>query len=338
MSRVGFCCKFIDDDSQVGSIPANASCRQYNASTTTLSWLRRQSRELADEKLYNLGLENIKSVERLVSKVAEMPEHLRMVRISSDILPMYTEPTYKDIWQQSSVQSTLTAMFSKIGDIARAADVRLSFHPGQFVVLASDSEDIVRRSISEFEYHADMARMMGYGKTFQDFKINVHIAGRTGPDGIRAAYSKLSDEAKRCITIENEENAWGLDSCLELADILPIVFDIHHHHIYSGEYLRPDDERIKRVVESWRGVRPAMHYSVSKEDLLVGHCPNTLPNKAALIEAGINKQKLRAHSNYYWNKAANRLIKEYLDIFDVQCESKGKNLASHALARELGVI
>jgi UV DNA damage endonuclease len=42
-------------------------------------------------------------------------------------------------------------------------------------VLASENPGIVDRSILEFEYHADLARWMGYGKTFQDFKINVHI-------------------------------------------------------------------------------------------------------------------------------------------------------------------
>ena len=51
-------------------------------------------------------------------------------------------------------------------------------HPGQFVVLASVTPDIVERSIAEFEYHANLIRWMGYGKVFQDFKCNVHISGK----------------------------------------------------------------------------------------------------------------------------------------------------------------
>jgi UV DNA damage repair endonuclease len=213
--------------------------------------------------------------------------------------------------------------------------VRLSMHPGQFVVLASIDEGIVQRSIEEFEYHADMARWMGYGKTFQDFKINVHISGKRGPEGIRLAYKRLSPEARNCITIENEENSWGLEDVLTIRDIVPIVVDIHHHWIHSGEYIQSEDDRILRVLDSWRGIRPTCHYSVSREDWLKDHCINTLPNRDRLVESKINKQKLRAHSNFYWNNAVNDWALSHWKWADIMCESKGKNLASFELYRRI---
>jgi UV DNA damage repair endonuclease len=177
-----------------------------------------------------------------------------------------------------------------------------------------------------------MARWMGYGKTFQDFKINVHISGRAGPEGIRSAYGRLSPEARNTITIENEENAWGLNDCLSIADIVPIVLDIHHHWAREGEYISPADPRVRRVVESWRGVRPTLHYSVSREDYLVDHATDTLPDYHALIESGHKKQKLRAHSDYMWNSAVNEWALSFLNTHDIMVESKCKNLASFALA------
>jgi UV DNA damage repair endonuclease len=212
--------------------------------------------------------------------------------------------------------------------------VRLSFHPGQFCVLASDNPDIVSRSIEEFEYHADMARWMGYGKTFQDFKINVHIAGRQGPEGIRKVLGSLSTEARNCITIENEENAWGLNDCLTISDIGPIVLDIHHHWVREGEYIQPSDHRIMRVVDSWRGMRPTCHYSVSREDWLPDHDVNTLPDYSTLLAEGKNKQKLRAHSNFMWNNACNEWALSHLSWTDIMVESKGKNLSSFNLYRQ----
>jgi UV DNA damage endonuclease len=198
-------------------------------------------------------------------------------------------------------------------------------------VLASTSPDIVNRSIEEFEYHADMARWMGYGKTFQDFKINVHISGRQGPDGIKRVMQRLSPEARNCITIENDEMTWGIDSSLELVDTCALVLDIHHHWINSGEYIEASDDRVKRIIDSWRGVRPALHYSVSREDVIVEHPGHIRPDLSTLLETGHKKQKLRAHSNFYWNTAVNEWALSFRDHFDIMCESKGKNLASFAL-------
>jgi UV DNA damage repair endonuclease len=254
-----------------------------------------------------------------------------MVRLTSDMLSFYTMDGYKEFWQSTDVQNSLQRWFAPIGETARANDVRLSFHPDQFVVLASDRDEVVNKSIEEFEYHADMARWMGFGRNFQDFKINIHISGRRGSQGIRDVYGRLSPEARNTLTLENEEYTHGLTDCLSLSDLVPTVMDIHHNWIREGEYIQPTDDRVKMVIDSWRGVRPTLHYSVSREDVLVGHSGSQLPSHGALIEAGYSKQKLRAHSDYYWNEAVNDWALTFLDNFDMMCESKAKNLASFKL-------
>ena len=331
MGKIGFACKWIDNPSQVNGIKPTDDCKQYNTGTTTISWLNRQSKDVAVEKLWSLMKQNIESTRKLVERVSKLDANLRMVRISSDLLPAYTEPTWSWFWRDADVVSYAEKHFMEVGECARSSNVRLSFHPGQFTVLASINDGIVNRSIEEFEYHADMARYMGYGKSFQDLKINVHISGKRGPEGIRAAYTRLTPEARNCITIENEENSWGLDDCLTLTDTLPIVLDIHHHWIREGEYILPTDDRVKRVVDSWRGVRPTMHYSVSREDYLVDHDKTTAPVHADLLLEGYKKQKLRAHSDFYWNQKTNEWAITFLNQFDIMCESKGKNLASMEL-------
>jgi len=338
MKRIGFACKWIDSPNQVNGIKPTDDCKQYNTGATTISWLNRQSKDVAEQKLWDLMVQNITATQKLVDRVGEQHENLRMVRISSDILPAYTQSDWSYFWQRPDVVGYLERNFSLIGDSARASNTRLSMHPGQFVVLASVNEGIVGRSIEEFEYHADMARYMGYGKSFQDFKINVHISGKQGPEGIRSAYKRLTPEARNCITIENEENSWGLDDCLGLADILPIVMDVHHHWIREGVYITPEDDRVQRVIDSWRGVRPTMHYSVSREDYLVGHDTTVMPNHAQLLLEGYKKQKMRAHSNFYWNKAVNDWVLPFNDQFDIMCESKAKNLASFELAKYAKLI
>jgi UV DNA damage repair endonuclease len=336
--RIGFACKWIDFPHQVNGIKPKDNCKQYNTGSTTVAWLNRQSKDVAEQKLWDLMKGNIESVRKLVERVGGLDDELRMVRISSDILPVYTESTWSYFWRDPGVIRYAEQAFGQVGELARKNNVRLSMHPGQFTVLASDNPDIVNRSIEEFEYHVDMARWMGYGKSFQDFKINVHISGRRGPQGIIDALSRLTPEARNCITIENDEISWGIDSSLELVKHCALVLDIHHDWIHSGRYLQPTDDRVLRLIESWRGVRPVMHYSISREDILVGHCPITQPDYGKLLETGYKRAKLRAHSDFYWNKACNEWALSFWDQFDIMAESKGKNLASFALYEQAKTI
>ena len=340
LKRLGFCCKWLNDPSECGGMKVNAVDRDLNGRSTTMRWLREHPLE-AEQRQWDIMNHNTAAAVKMIERVATLPPERRMVRLGSEMLQGYTEPGWKAWWQQREIQDHLECIFAPIGETARRLDVRLSFHPGQFCVLASDNPGIVDRSIEEFEYHADMVRWMGFGKKFQDYKINVHISGRQGPAGVRAAYKRLSPEARNCITIENEEMTHGLLDCLSLADLLPIVLDIHHHWIREGEYIEPTDGRVQRVLDSWRGHRPTMHYSISREDLLVGHASNYFPDHGRLLESGHKKQKLRAHSDFYWNQPVTDWALSFWEKFDIQCESKGKNLASEQVynrAVEVGLV
>jgi len=325
--RIGFCCKWLNDPSECGGMKVNAVDRELNGRSTTMRWLREHKSE-AEQRQWDIMNHNTAAAVRLIERVATLPPERRMVRLGSEMLQGYTEKDWQAWWQRREIQDHCARIFAPIGETARRLGVRISFHPGQFCVLASEAEEIVNRSIEEFEYHADMARWMGYGKRFQDFKINVHISGRRGPQGIKDVLGRLSPEARNCITIENDEMSWGLDASLELGAHVALVLDIHHHWIRTGEYISPKDDRCSRVIDSWRGVRPVIHYSTSREDVLVGHDAQVRPDLELLLAQGYKKQKLRAHSDFYWNQACNEWAVSFLDRFDVQCEAKGKNLAS----------
>jgi UV DNA damage endonuclease len=328
-ARVGFCCKYLHPDQTQPKKVLMEIQQQRTEKCTTVAWLKRQTREVAEQRLYDIMTHNMQSAANLVEYVGRLEPGLRMVRLGSNQLPMYTQPDFRYFWQQPDIKLELERGFAQVGKLARQWDVRVSFHPGQFCVLASDSEDIVNRSIEEFEYHVDMVRWMGFGRKFQDFKCNVHISGRQGPEGIKRVLSRLSPEARNCITIENDEMSHGLDASLELSKDVALVLDIHHHWVRTGEYIEATDDRVLRVIDSWRGIRPALHYSVSREDILVDHDPNVRPDMETLLSQGYKKQKLRAHSDFYWNHAVNQWAATFAQDFDIQCESKMKNLASH---------
>ena len=262
-----------------------------------------------------------------------------MVRLGSEMLQGYTEKNWIDWWQRPEIQDHLARVFAPVGEAARKHDVKISFHPGQFCVLSSETPDIVERSILEFEYHCDMARWMGFGKSWHDgCKINVHISGRQGPEGIIKVLPRLSPEARNLITIENSEMGWGLDDSLKLEKHVALVLDIHHHWIRDEEYIQPTDDRVKRVIDSWRGIRPTLHYSYCRDEALLPAYRDTpekmhsgLHNIKDLLLLGCKKQKLRAHSDLLPNHASNAWALSFGDYFDICTEAKGKNLAAEQL-------
>jgi len=331
IKRIGFACKYMHPDQTQKKKLLEEIQRPLNTKSTTVAWLNRQTREVAEQRLWDIMVHNIKSFENLIDYVGGLPNELRMVRLGSDVLPVYTEPTWSYFWRKPDVRQYCERHFANVGAKARELDVRLSMHPGQFTVLASDNPDIVERSIEEFEYHIDVARWMGYGKDWQDFKCNVHISGRQGPAGIINVLPRLSPEARNTLTIENDEMSWGIDASLELVDHVALVLDIHHHWVNSGEYILPTDDRFSRIIDSWRGVRPVIHYSVSREDCLVDFPTDVKPDMSVLLESGYKKQKLRAHSDFMWNDAVNKWALSFRDYADIMVESKAKNLASIAL-------
>jgi UV DNA damage repair endonuclease len=327
IKRIGFACKIQTDHDKADA--------DLNTKSTTISYLKRQTEDAARSKLWGLLDHNVNALYRQLKWVAKQPPELRMFRITSDLLPAYTYEDYMPFYFERDVVAKLESHLSMCGDFAREHDIKLSFHPGQFCVLASEQSEVVENSITEFEYHCDLIRYMGYGREFQDFKCNVHIGGKQGPDGIKRAMRRLSPEARNCLTIENAEYTWGLPASLELVDTCALVLDIHHHWIHSSEYIQPTDDRFKRVCDSWRGVRPTIHYSVSREDVLVDHDPNTRPDIQQLKSLGFTSAKLRAHSDYYWNRPVNDWALSFLPHADIMCESKQKNLASQALYEQI---
>lgn len=310
--KLGFACEYLAPDLQ----------QPFPFKSLT----RKRFLDLNNEKriglLYESSRENLANLFLIFEQLASLTENLRMMRIRSDLLPLYTVPEAMTLYDQ--FLPDLYPLFKQCGDFAKQHDIRLSFHPGQYTVLASDNPLVVERSIEDIEYHVLCAKLLGYGKTFQDFKINIHMNGRKGFEGFKNSFLKLSAEAKRMLTVENDEISCSLDDVLQAKALCPVVLDIHHHWVKENEFIKPDDHRLISIKESWRGVKPVLHYSVSQEGLIADQ---GFPDQNALH---LPKTKLRAHSNYYFNNTLNDWALSFKD-FDMMCEVKMKNIAREKL-------
>lgn len=304
-----------------------------NVRRLSINALMRLAPVAAVTRLEPLVRHNLAALLAQVRWVAARPAIERLFRFQSPILPGLDHPGTAHLF--TPLRAEIEAGLAAVGTAARAGGVRLSFHPAQHAILAT-SDAAFANARTDIETHAELFAMMGYGGGWHPHGAHVNIHGgaaRYGVEGLRHGLARLSAAARDLITIENDENAFGLDDLLEVADACAIVVDLHHHWIRSrGEWLEPDDPRVARVIASWRGVRPVAHVSQSPEALIGAFYPDTRPDFAQLEAHGWRATELRAHSSMMWNAEVNRLVMRHMAWADFEVEAKGKNLASAALA------
>ena len=145
IQRIGFCCKYMDPDQTQKPKILKEIQQNYTERMTTITWLNRQEKSVAEERMLELVTHNMQAAYNLVEWVSNLPAERRMVRLGSNQLPGATQEDWAYMWQDPTNIKMLEEGFAKVGELARKKDVRLSFHPGQFTVLASDKDDVVKR-------------------------------------------------------------------------------------------------------------------------------------------------------------------------------------------------
>ena len=331
-ARIGFCCTFVSpsgDESQQ---------RLLNMRQSTIASIARLEPSEGAGRLEEVILFNLDTLDRQIAFVASLPPLERLFRILSGFLIGWSHPALTNCWTPA-LRSEVHTRLARAGEAARQHDVRLSMHPAQHAIFATNTPGVLANALHDIEEHAEIFAMLGFGDGWHPHgaSVNVHGGAKSaGLDSLMHGLGMLSQAAANLVTIENDELSFGLDDLLSVADDVAIVVDFHHHWVHSrGEWLMPDDPRVEVVKASWRGVRPLTHISVSREALLPGHDADTLPDFAALSGSGLNASKLRGHSDRMWNRAVNRLVERHLEWADVEVEAKAKNLASNDLADQV---
>jgi UV DNA damage endonuclease len=233
---------------------------------------------------------------------------INFFRLSSAIVPWGDHLDLTQLKDYKEIKSAL----KEAGDYAKANDIRITSHPGPFVVLTSPKENVVYNAICDLELHGKIFDMMGLEKSPYN-KINIHCNGvygnkQTAMDRFCTNFGKLSESVRTRLTIENDDKA-SMYSVSDLMYIhnkigIPIVFDYHHHTFNTGDL--SEEAAIKLAASTWPdGIVPVVHYSESK----ALHENNT-------------KLKPQAHSDYI-----TYLPNTYeLDV-DIMVEAKAKELA-----------
>jgi UV DNA damage endonuclease len=195
--------------------------------------------------------------------------NILLFRISSDIIPFGSHEKNKFAFWKTFKNELLLC-----GNYIKNNNIRVSMHPGQYTVLNSVNEAVVKNSILDLEYHCKFLDSMELDYTN---KIVLHIGGIYGDKKSAANrfienFNKLSSSLKKRLIIENDDKSYNIEDVLKISEILtiPVVFDNLHHK------LNPCNLDIltilDRVKKSWKPSDGAvkLHYSDQAIDKKTG--------------------------------------------------------------------
>ncbi|HEX5762037.1 MAG TPA: UV DNA damage repair endonuclease UvsE [Solirubrobacterales bacterium] len=260
-------------------------------------------------------------------------EDVRMYRMASGLVPYGSHPEMPQF--RGQVEECAPEL-AELGERAQGADLRLSFHPGQYVVLNSEDEAVRQGAVLDLELQASVLDAMGLGP---EAVVVLHVGGGAGGteaalDRFLAGFELLSDAARKRLVIENDDRRFGLADVLALSQRtgLRIVWDALHHRCHDPERI-PNDEALRLALATWpEVVAPKVHYS----------SPRTAVEEHKLrrgrrVERRLILPPLRAHADLIDPIGFEAFLRgpaAGLD-FDVMLEAKAKDLALLRLREQL---
>lgn len=193
---------------------------------------------------------------------------IHMYRMSSDLAPYHTHP---DMPQFHGMLQESRSELAWIGRIARAQDLRLSFHPSQYIVLNSENEQLTQKSIADLESQAEILDLMECGP---EAVLVVHVGGAygdraSGCDRWCQTWKHLSERVRRRLVLENDDTRFSAADVLSIHERTGVrcVFDYQHHWCFNPERL-PLVATLERFLRTWpAGVRPKIHFSCARTEM-----------------------------------------------------------------------
>ena len=216
-------------------------------------------KNFSEESFLQACAENIRNLKVIL--IHNINNNIRFFRISSDIIPLASHPINTIDWQ-----TIFKTELEDIGNFIKENDIRVSMHPGQYTVINSPNQEVVKKSIADLEYHCKFLNSLNIDSSH---KIILHIGGIYG-DKITSKnrfienYKLLSQNIKERLIIENDERNYSIDDVLEISSLTgaPVVFDNLHNESYgNNNYTIP--EILTRVIKTWKNTKgiPKVHYS-----------------------------------------------------------------------------
>ena len=259
---------------------------------------------------------------------------IHMYRMSSDLAPYATHP---DMPQFHNMVKESASDLARLGRYAREADIRLSFHPSQFIVLNSENETLTRKSMWDLESQAEMLDLMECGP---EAVLVVHVGGTYGDRESSwrrwvSNWPRLAEPVKRRLVLENDDLRFSAADVLKVHEATGVkcVWDYQHHWCFNPESL-PLVETLERFVKTWpAGVRPKMHFSCARTEMRELKRRNRKTGKPEMV---LQPPIWTGHADFCNPFETIPFLRsiQHIDV-DIMLESKSKDLSLLRLRNDL---
>lgn len=242
--RWGLCCMVLD------------APLRFRAATHAYAWRLPDAERAA--YLDDIALHNAASLIDVLQYCRSLGIHA--FRIPSGLFPLATHPLSGYGFDALPSGGAIRTRLAAARALASEAQIRLSFHPDQFVVLNSTRPEVVASAIAELEWQAEMAEAVGADV------ICIHGGSLMGgvDDAIRRleeGIARLSTRARSRLALENDDRSFTAVDLMApcLAAGVPLILDAHHHRVLDGGV--PIENATAWAVASWGDREPYFHVS-----------------------------------------------------------------------------
>jgi len=194
--------------------------------TITRKRLLEQSPQTQQKLLDDIYRSNIQAFDNAMRYCER--EGIALYRIPSSIFPFADDDLGRDLL--ASFGETL----ARSGARARERNIRLVMHPDQFVVLSSDSPNVVANSVKILQMHAQIMDLLGQPRTPWAL-LEIHGGKANRSDALVENIARLPDGIRCRLGLENDEYSYSAE---EIHDVcvrsgVPMVLDAHHHIVHE---------------------------------------------------------------------------------------------------------
>jgi UV DNA damage endonuclease len=232
---------------------------------------------------------SLEHVDRILDYLAKVK--LDMYRLSSDLAPYATHP---EMPQFHAMVAESDAELAAFGKKARELDIRLSFHPSQYVLLNAPDPELTKKSIWDLASQAEMLDRMGCGP---EAVLVTHVGGvYDDREASRArwidGWNQCPEHVQRRLVLENDDIRFSAADALWIHERtgVRLVFDYQHFWCLNPERL---DMRatLEKFLSTWpEGVRPKIHFSSPRTEMRKVKRAITAKQRAAAV-AGKGRAK-----------------------------------------------